>query len=92
MLTLLNWMARADWRHRRRAVEDYHRGVVGLRELARWYGLDPEREEIGPPRDVPADGFTATRGKNSMRAYRYSPLGSAVRPDHERPRLMRAPR
>jgi len=48
----------------RRAVEGYHSGVVGLRELARWYGLNPEQllEEIGPPRDVPADDSTAARG------------------------------
>jgi Zn-dependent peptidase ImmA (M78 family) len=48
----------------RRAVEGYHRGVVGLQELARWYGLDAGQllAEVGPPRDVLADGSVAERG------------------------------
>lgn len=48
----------------RRAVEGYHRGVVGLRELARWYGLDPAQliAEIGSPRNVPADDSSAAHG------------------------------
>jgi Zn-dependent peptidase ImmA (M78 family) len=62
----------------RRAVEGYHRGVVGLGELSRWYGTAPEAllEQIGRPRadattrvadldeDVPlfAPGFGGTPG------------------------------
>jgi Zn-dependent peptidase ImmA (M78 family) len=47
----------------RRAVEGYHRGVVGLGELSRWYGLSAEDllEQIGPPRDVLAPADVAAR-------------------------------
>jgi Zn-dependent peptidase ImmA (M78 family) len=37
-----------------RAVEGYHRGVLGIAELASWYGQDTGtlEQELGPPRDV----------------------------------------
>jgi Zn-dependent peptidase ImmA (M78 family) len=40
-----------------RAVEGFQRGVLGIRELASWYGQDPVRlqEQLGTPR--PADEF-----------------------------------
>ena len=36
----------------RRAVEGYHRGVIGVAELAEWYGQTNEQllEQLGPPR------------------------------------------
>lgn len=42
----------------RRAVEGYRRGVIGIEELASWYGQRPEQllEKLGPPeRDVDVD-------------------------------------
>ena len=47
----------------RRAVEGYRRGVVGLTELACWYGLPPEQllERIGPPQEQLSAGTTAER-------------------------------
>lgn len=37
-----------------RAVEGYQRGVLGLTELAAWYGQDPQvlEEELGPPQQA----------------------------------------
>jgi Zn-dependent peptidase ImmA (M78 family) len=58
--------ARAPQALMRRAVEGYHRGVVDLKELARWYGLDPEQllEQLGPPRDVATYDSTAARARD----------------------------
>ncbi|MHB1431887.1 MAG: ImmA/IrrE family metallo-endopeptidase [Streptosporangiaceae bacterium] len=66
----------------RRAVEGYHRGVVGLQELARWYGLDPEQllGEIGPPRDVPPDESTAPCGGDLDEDVPLFPAGSGGAP------------
>lgn len=64
------------------AVEGYHRGVVDLKELARWHGLDPGQllGEIGPPRDVPADDSTATRGRDLDEDLPLFPAGSGGTP------------
>jgi hypothetical protein len=65
-LSAVSLQPRAPQTLMRRAVEGYHRGLVGLQELARWYGLATELllEQLGPPRDTAAADSTGVRPDN----------------------------
>jgi Zn-dependent peptidase ImmA (M78 family) len=62
-LSLASSRPRAPQALMRRAVEGYHRGVVGIAELASWYGQPPEQllEQLGPARNMAAVGIGEAR-------------------------------